>query len=94
MSDASDFRTLTRLAYRYSAVLERLGLKNKDMKEEIRKMQEAIQMAEKTIKMFELVQMLMTASEAANPLTAPLAILRLGALGSSMALSEGGFGGR
>lgn len=94
MSDLSEMRQLTRATRQYEAVLERTGLKGKDIREEIQKIQDYINMVERLMKAMELAQVLMSTSELTNPLTAPFAVFRLGALTSSMALSEGSLGGR
>jgi predicted GTPase len=94
MSDLGDIRALTRATRQYEAVLEETGLKGKNIQDEIRKLNEAIQMALRLIKTLELAQVMTAAVEASNPLTAGFAAFRIGATVGTMAMSEGAMSGR
>jgi hypothetical protein len=94
MSALSDMRALTRATREYEVLLEKTGLKDKNITEEIRKIQDYMNMVERLVKTIEMAQVLMTAFEASNPFTAGLAAFRIGATVSGIAMSEGSLGGR
>jgi hypothetical protein len=94
MSDLGDIRALTRVTRRYEVLLERTGLKGKDIQEQIRKIQEATMLTMQLMRTIQLAQIMMSALEASNPLTAGFAAFRIGATVGNMAMMEGSMAGR